>query len=202
MLTSPDPKQPASGAAPDVSNLDQWVEAVRADDREAYRWIIQTCEAKVRVVLAAILPDPDAVDDLAQEVFVTAYRKLGEYRAGSDFVAWLKAIARNLALNERRRWFRHARGRDRFELEMEQALEPVVLSMADRFAEGPVLQALRECVEQLEEPSHGVIRDFYFQEIATEEIGRRLGRNPGWVRLILFRARTALATCLQSKGVS
>jgi RNA polymerase sigma-70 factor, ECF subfamily len=77
--------------------------AVLAGDREAYRQIITACEAKVRIVLAAILPVQDMVDDIAQEVFVTAYGKLRDYEPGSDFVAWLKAIARNLALNERRR---------------------------------------------------------------------------------------------------
>jgi Sigma-70 region 2 len=97
--------------------------AVLAGDREAYRQIITACEAKVRIVLAAILPVQDMVDDIAKEVFVTAYGKLRDYEPGSDFVAWLKAIARNLALNERRRWFRHARFRDKLHAEVERSVE-------------------------------------------------------------------------------
>jgi DNA-directed RNA polymerase specialized sigma24 family protein len=60
------------------------VTAVLTGDREAYRQIILLCEARVRLILAAILPDSDKVDDIAQEVFVTAYSKLVDYRAGSD----------------------------------------------------------------------------------------------------------------------
>src|SRR6266852_437387 len=115
------------------AKLDALVAAVLADDREAYRQIIELCEAKVRVVLAAILPDREAVDDLAQEVFVTAYAKLGDFQPGSDFVAWLKAIARNLALNERKRWFRHERFKEKFQAEMETRLEPLVTDFVDRY---------------------------------------------------------------------
>src|SRR5256885_754611 len=99
------------------SNLDPLVEAVLRGDREAYREVITQCEAKVRVVLAAILPDSSAVEDVAQEVFVTAYAKLHSYQLGTDLVLWIKAIARHLALNERRRWLRQARFRDRFAAE-------------------------------------------------------------------------------------
>lgn len=182
-------------------NLDACVMAVRAGEREAYRQIIEACEAKVRIILAAMLPEQNDVDDIAQEVFVTAYTKLADYKVGSDFIAWLKAITRNLALNERRRWFRHARFKDKFEAEMETSMEPFVTGFAERY-EGNVLEALRECLHRLEDPARGVTEDFYFRELPTDEIARRLGRKDGWVRLTLFRARAAIAACLQSKGVS
>jgi RNA polymerase sigma-70 factor (ECF subfamily) len=181
-------------------NFDPLVAAVLAGDREAYREIIGRCEAKVRVILAAMLPDKESVDDLAQEVFVTAYGKLRDYRPGTDFVAWLKAITRNLALNERRRWLRHQQFKDKFQAEMETALDPLITSAAERF-EGNVLEALRKCLAKLQEPSRQITEDFYFRGQSSEEIANRLNRNRGWVRLVLFRARAALAACLQLKKV-
>jgi RNA polymerase sigma-70 factor, ECF subfamily len=198
MDTSP---ETTGQALPPGSNLEACVAAVRAGEREAYRQVVELCEARVRIVLAAILPDSDGVDDLAQEVFVTAYGKLNEYRPGSDFVAWLKAIARGLALNERRRWFRQARMKGKFELEFETSLEPFVEAFSERYA-GDVLDALRECLGRLEDLARGMIEDSYFQNLSSHEIARRRGREDGWVRLVLFRARLALAACLQSKGVS
>jgi RNA polymerase sigma-70 factor (ECF subfamily) len=197
MVTPPDPNEQSVNSE---SNLDTWVRSVRAGDREAYRQIIEACEAKVRIILAAMLPEQNDVDDIAQEVFVTAYTKLGEYEVGSDFVAWIKAITRNLALNERRRWFRQARFKDKFEAEMEASLEPFVTDFGGRY-EGNVLEALRDCLRRLEEPSRRITEDFYFHDLSGEEIARRHERKAGWVRLILFRARTAIAACLQKKGV-
>ena len=183
------------------SDLENLVDAVINGDREAYRGVIIVCESKVRVVLAAILPDPSSVDDLAQEVFVTAFSKLADYTPGTDFQLWLKAIARNLGLNERRRWFRNARFRDRFEAEAERTLEPLIAGFGEG-CEANVLEALRECLEQLEEPSRHLVEEFYFQEQSSEQIGRRLGKKATWVRLVLFRARAALGMCLEKKGVS
>ena len=192
-------KTSAAEPAPEPE-FDSMVAAVLAGDREAYRAIIDGCEAKVRVVLAAMLPDKESVDDLAQEVFVTAYGKLREYRPGSDFVAWLKAIARNLALNERRRWFRHQGFKEKFQAEMETALDSSIITAAERF-EGHVLEALRDCLTKLQEPARRITEDFYFHGQSTETIANRLNRNSGWVRLALFRARSTLAACLQFKRV-
>jgi RNA polymerase sigma-70 factor (ECF subfamily) len=183
------------------ANLERVIEAVIGGDRESYRQVIVHCETKVRVILAAILPDPSSVDDLAQEVFVTAFGKLDEYKPGTDFELWLKAIARNLALNERKRWFRQVRFRDRFEAEVESCLEPLITGFGEGY-EGSILEALRECLETLEQPARGVTEDFYFQERSSQEIARSLGQKAGWVRLVLFRARAALAACLQKKGVN
>lgn len=192
--------RPSTAAPVPDAVLDAAVVAVRAGDREAYRQVVVACEAKVRLVIAAILPDADGVDDLAQEVFVTAYGKLRDYRPGTDFSAWVKAIARNLALNERRRRLRQNRLRDRFAMEFETVLGPAIELGPDRFG-GRILEALRECLGRLEDPAHGVTEAFYFREETTGTIARRLGRSDGWVRLVLFRARAALAICLQAKGV-
>ena len=189
----------ADDLAPEVS-FDAVVAAVLAGDREAYREIIRQCELKVRVILAVMLPDKESVDDLAQEVFVTAYGKLSDYTPGTDFVAWLKAITRNLALNERRRWFRHQQFKEKFQAEMETALDPLVLDAGGRF-DGNVLEALRECLAKLHEPSGHITQDFYFNGVSSEEIARRLSRTAVSVRLILLRARAAIAACLRLKGV-
>ncbi|HYV31462.1 MAG TPA: sigma-70 family RNA polymerase sigma factor [Candidatus Binatia bacterium] len=182
------------------ANLDRIIEAVVGGDRESYRQVILRCEAMVRVILAAILPDPGSIDDLAQEVFVTAFRKLDQYKLGTDFELWLKAITRNLALNERKRWFRQVRFRDRFEAEVETCLEPLITGFGEGY-EGSILEALRECLEALDQPARGVTEDYYFREFSTSQIARSLSQKVAWVRLVLFRARAALGACLQNKGV-
>jgi RNA polymerase sigma-70 factor (ECF subfamily) len=183
------------------SSLDDAVAAVLGGDREAYRRIIEDCEAKVRIVVAAILPDENAVQDVAQEVFVTAYSKLSRYTIGSDFVLWIKAIARNIALNERKRWLRQSRTRDKFECELESLLDANTRDFAASFT-GNLFDALNECVERLDESSRRVTEEFYYNGLSGEEVAHKLERKHAWVRLTLFRARTALAACLQSKGVS
>ncbi|MBM3883100.1 MAG: sigma-70 family RNA polymerase sigma factor [Verrucomicrobia bacterium] len=186
-----------SGADPAYDAL---VATVLGGDLKAYRQIVERCEAKVRVILAAMLPDREGVEDLAQEVFVTTYAKLRDYRPGTDFEAWIKAITRNLALNERRRWLRYEGFKQKFQAEMETVLDPLVTEATGRF-EGHVIEALRDCLGQLRDHARRITEDFYYRGHKTDLIAQNLNRTAGWVRLTLFRARAALADCLHLKRV-
>jgi len=89
-----------------MSELDDHIRACRQGDPNRFEAVVKACEPTVRAVVAAMIPDENLVPDLTQEVFVIAYRKLESYRPGTDFRAWIRAIARNVAQNERRRWYR------------------------------------------------------------------------------------------------
>jgi RNA polymerase sigma-70 factor (ECF subfamily) len=181
-------------------DIDAAVEAVRRGDRNRYRHVVEACEAPVRVVVAAILPDGAPVDDVVHEAFLTGFLKLGDYTAGTDFVAWMKQIARNTAHNERRRFTRHQQMKRRARGAIEELVAPAVdeLMAADRG--GEALAALRDCVAALGEPARGLVQRHYFEGAAYADLARAAGRTAAWVRLVLFRARLALGRCLAYKG--
>ena len=182
------------------TSLDDDIAAVLAGDRERFRAVIERCEGEVRLVVAAILPDRDQVDDVAQEAFLLAYRKLAEYRPGSDVAAWIKAIARNLALNQRRAWLReraaHGEYRDHLERELDQRV------VADSQRQDPAQSAIDDCLGRLGEAARAVIDAHYWRDETAADIAANQARSPEWVRVVLFRARAALADCLRAKGVS
>jgi len=66
-------------------------------------------QAGLRAFVRALGVNEAWVDDMAQEVFIIAYRRLGHFEAGTDFGRWLRSIARNLAVNERRKEARRSR---------------------------------------------------------------------------------------------
>jgi RNA polymerase sigma-70 factor (ECF subfamily) len=82
-----------SRAAKDDGRL---VEAACRGDRGAFGILYDRYASVVHGVLLAKVP-PGEVDDLVQEVFLTAMRRLSTLRDGNRFAAWLSAIARNLA---------------------------------------------------------------------------------------------------------
>src|SRR5688500_15956626 len=108
--------------------IDEAVRQVRAGDMDAFRVVIAAYEAQLRVVVGTIVPARAPVDDLVQEAFISAYLRLGEYRLGTDFGAWLRTLARHLALNERRRLERR-RGLERV---LAEELESRLASHADQ----------------------------------------------------------------------
>jgi RNA polymerase sigma-70 factor (ECF subfamily) len=183
-----------------MDNVDAVVLEVRAGNRERYRAIVEIFEVPVRLVVGAIVPDATATEDLVHEVFFTAFLKLADYQTGTDFRAWIKAFARNLALNERRRWHKQRLHSSRFEVDVEEAASNDI----DQFTslvDGETARHLRDCVAGLGDAARRVIDAFYFQGLPGDEIARAEKRRESWVHLVLFRARAAIAACLKHKGV-
>lgn len=94
----------ASGA----SDLDL-VRRAQAGDTEAFGELVERNRRAVfRAALAAVGSAAEA-DDVAQEAFVTAYRKLGGFRGEAAFKTWLLAITWRKAIDRRNsmtRWLR------------------------------------------------------------------------------------------------
>jgi RNA polymerase sigma-70 factor (ECF subfamily) len=153
-------------------------------------------QAGLRAFIRALGADEAWVDDLAQEAFVIAFRRLANFEAGTDFGKWLRGIARNLVANERRKDARHSR------------LLPFAVAdlLLERAGDGVVepdfnhlLPALRECVGQLPARSRELLRRRYAASENAGEIARALGLGADAVRQALLRIRLAVRECIEKK---
>ena len=89
-------------SAPVVSEDAMWVGAARDGDRAAFGRLYHRYARMVHGVLLAKVPIGE-VDDLVQDAFMMALRRLSTLRETGSFGAWLAAIARNLANDYHRR---------------------------------------------------------------------------------------------------
>lgn len=169
---------------------------------EAFCQILRLHQARVRGYLHRFLTDRDTIEDLAQDTFLTAYRKLGAYTGEAPFALWLLRIAKNHVLSYlrdegRRRTHEEAAG-------FEQALRGILIGQAeseDPETEGDdrQLSALRGCVKKLPEHSAALVAEYYFKKRSTAEIAREIQKQQGAVWIALLRIRRALASCIQSR---
>ena len=90
------------------------VEAARRGGREAFAELVRRHERRVYGVALRMSGDPSDADDLAQEVFLTAWKAVGSFRGGSSFYTWLYRIAVNTSLTFLKRRNRE-RGRAPFD---------------------------------------------------------------------------------------
>ena len=77
------------------SELDAAIDNVLRGERDSFRKILQDYGLSLRSYIATWVHHSNDVDDLAQEVFLVAYRNLRDFRQEDDFGAWLRGIARN-----------------------------------------------------------------------------------------------------------
>ena len=75
----------------------QAVCAVRAGDVQAYAAIVNRFQASIMTLCVAILRDPQAAEELAQDVFVRAYQRLDTFDVRRPMKPWLVKIAYRLA---------------------------------------------------------------------------------------------------------
>jgi RNA polymerase sigma-70 factor (ECF subfamily) len=159
---------------------------------------VQEHQAGLRAFIRALGVDEAWVDDLAQEAFIIAYRRLEEFQAGTDFGKWLRRIARNLAANERRKEARHSRLLPFAvaDILLEQttggdALEPDLAHL---------LPFMRDCVGQLPARSQELLQRRYSAGETASDLARALRMNADAVRQALMRIRLAVRDCIEKKA--
>ena len=166
-----------------------------AGSREAFGELVSRHHQVVRSMLWRVLGDPGEVDDLAQEVFLAALRGVSGFRQQSNFSTWLLSIARNQAIT-------HLRKKRRLEGQVLSGLDQWLLqqqlaSLSEDRGESPTLQALQECLGQLNDDHRNLIREIYFQERSAADVARQSGQAKNAVRMRLMRIRQALSACIQ-----
>ncbi len=185
--------------------MDQDLELVRraqGGSPEAFRDLVRRHQAQVHAFLGRYIARLDAVEDLAQETFLKAYRHLKAYRGESSFRVWLLGVAKNEALmhlrSERSRRTREAAS---FEATLAGWL-------AERGESSPVedqereLRALENCLQGLAPESAAMIDAFYFKGQGAADLARSTGKREGAVRMTLLRIREVLRQCVQAKGAA
>lgn len=156
-------------------------------DREAFGAIVSRYQSLVCAVTYSGTGSLAASEDVAQETFITAWKRLNRLSDPSKLRPWLCGIARNLANNYRRRT---ASAMSNLESAGEQpAPGPTPHEQAvNREEERMVWDALEALPEQYREP----LILFYREGQSAERVADELGLSPDATRQRLSRGRTLL----------
>ncbi len=77
-----------------ISDLELVTRVTGSNDQAAFQQLVERHQCAIRRFLRRLLAgDHGTADDLAQETFLVAYRKLQALKSGSSFVSWLHTIA-------------------------------------------------------------------------------------------------------------
>jgi RNA polymerase sigma-70 factor (ECF subfamily) len=85
------------------------VEAAAAGDREAFDELVRRHQAAMITLARVLTAGRGDAEDLAQEVFVRAWRSLRGFRGESLFRTWLHRVAVNVVRSHQARWGRMLR---------------------------------------------------------------------------------------------
>jgi RNA polymerase sigma-70 factor (ECF subfamily) len=178
---------------PDDTTL---ISAARAGNVKAFGEIVMRYRSGIRAFLAMRLSNPHEAEDLAQEVFVTAFRRLDSFDIQLAPGPWLRGIAFNLLRNHLKKHRALAVGGA---AELEQILDQRV---DERFAplhEPPMIHALHLCLQKLTPTERDLLHRRYHDETPVQELAKATGRGTSTITMQLHRLRQALATCIRTR---
>ena len=155
-----------------------------------FRTLVLKHKDKVRNLIFLTLGDAEFVDDISQDVFISVYHKLKEFRFESKFTTWLYRIT----VNKCRDYLRKKRVRSIF----------VPIKDSDtEYGTGPfsenvdIPNLVRSAIEKLPEKLRTplVMRDI--DGFSYKEIADQMGTEVGTIKSRIFRARESLKLILE-----
>ena len=176
-----------------VLTVAQLVAAALAGDRDAFGELFQRHEKQVFAVAYRRLSDRDEADELVQDVFIQAWRKLGQLSQAEAFAGWLRQITVRMAIN---------RGTRRAKLTFidQEILEATAQTGQD--AENALVREetrkrLHEQLAQLKELDRATLVAYYIDEQSMIEMAEHFGAPVGTIKRRLHTARQRLAEVCQ-----
>ncbi len=160
----------------------------------AFAELLRRHQGKVRGLLLRLTSDRSLADDLAQEVFLRAYRGLHGFEGRARFSTWLYRIAYNVYLNHRTRTRELAALPAGFEA---GAVAPETTHSASR---SDLRRDLDTAIAALPERYRAVVMLYYLEDVSYPEISEILDLPLGTVKTHLHRAKRMLREQMHGWG--
>jgi RNA polymerase sigma-70 factor (ECF subfamily) len=177
------------------------VTELQGGSESAFDWLVTHYHGPVFGLIAGLVGDPCEAADITQEVFLKAFRGLGNFRRGSSLRTWLYRIAVREALNARRWWWRHHRQQTSLEVEREDGpqtieIEDPAVSPLDLAESSEMQQIVRRGLHQVPEVFRSAVMLRDLEGLSYEEVAEVLDVSVGTVKSRILRGRQALREIL------
>jgi RNA polymerase sigma-70 factor (ECF subfamily) len=176
------------------------VAKARSGDNEAFRALVERHSRTVFRLAYRMTGNEEDAEDVVQEAFLKAYRRLDQFEDRANFGSWVYRIAANCAFDVLRG---RARQEERFELPDGEGGDPLESApasepAADRLVFGVEVQRrVRSAMSRLThlERSAFVLR--HFEQMSIPEIGNTLGMDTNATKHSIFRAVKKMREALE-----
>jgi RNA polymerase sigma-70 factor (ECF subfamily) len=157
---------------------------------EAFLRLWEAHRRRVFHFILALLHEVHDAEDVLQETSLVLWRKFGEYRAGTNFLAWANQVAHFEVLRHRRKAGRH-------NLLDDAVLEQLAIDASEQahHLDG-VRGALERCLAKLSPADRELVSRCYAADERGKDLARLANRPANSVYKSLGRIRRALFDCI------
>ncbi|MCG6913496.1 sigma-70 family RNA polymerase sigma factor [bacterium BMS3Abin03] len=180
-------------AQPQILKLDDDFSLVKRfidGDESTFRLLVQRHQEKVRNIIYLTLGLSEAVDDIAQEVFITVYRNLKRFRFESQFTTWLYRITVNKCKDHLRK--KNVR---KIFVPLKEADDRTSYSSSTE--EGDISNIVKNAISKLPYKLRVPLLLKDIDGFSYQEISETMNCEIGTVKSRIFRARSGLKKILE-----
>ncbi len=170
------------------------VRRLQRGDINAFEILVRRHEKAIFNLVYRMLGNYDDAAETAQEVFLSAYRAIGQFRGESNFSTWLDRIALNHATTRRKST--NLRQKRLVPIDGSDMVDDTQLGPAETLEKKELRERVQRALNELEPEDATVILLRDLQDIPYEDVARVLKIPVGTVKSRLHRARRALKTHL------
>ena len=179
-----------------MGSAEDLVARCQAGDVEAFETIYRQHASRLYTLACRMAGSPEDGEDLLQEIFLQAYRKLGSFKGDATLGTWLYRLALNHCLD-------YVRSRRAKMNKLTSAIEGEIACEPAARRETPIARLdLERAVERLPE---GCREAFVLHDVEGfdhKEVGRLLGIAEGTSKSQVFKARMKLRALLGNRNAS
>jgi len=172
-------------------NDNDLISKVLSGDQQAYAGLVSRYQNYVFTLTLRMIKNREDAEEIAQDVFIKAYKYLADFRGASKFSTWLYTIVNNTCIS-----FLRKKKLEIHSLDNERIFE-VADSRDSGFRADIVEQKSRQsmvgnAINLLNPDDAEIITLFYKNEQSLDEIAQILGLEVNTAKVRLHRARTRL----------
>lgn len=165
---------------------DKVIKAVKDGDSHAFKSLVDLYKDMVYTLCLRMVKNNMLAEELAQDSFLKAYKKITSYRAESKFSTWLYRIAYNTCLSSfRKKSFSEVELMDHHH----QSVSNTGLSQLEREDRD---RSLKMVLMQLSGDEQVLIQLFYLEELSVKEIAHITGLSDANIKVKLHRCKQKL----------
>jgi len=169
------------------------IEAVKLGNKQAFTVLVGLYQRNVRACLAVRMDDAFEVDDLAQEAFLVAFRKIHDFDSTKAFGPWIRSIAFYQLKNY---WRKHKPVAVGGSAELQILIDEEISLKYSESNESDTLYALELCVHKLNEYQKNIIKQHYHKGLSVKELTYHLAIKHSAMTMRLHRIREQLRQCI------
>ncbi len=167
------------------------ISKVLSGDHQAYAGLVNRYQNYVFTLALRMVKNREDAEEVAQDIFIKAYKYLAEFRGASKFSSWLYTIVNNTCISflRKKRLDVHSLDNEKvFELadNQDSGLRSNMIEQKSRIA------MVNQAINLLNPDDATIITLFYKGEQTLDEIAQALGLETNTAKVRLHRARTRL----------